>query len=481
MTRPSSPRASDFLTVDDDTRLVTRAAAGEVGAFEELYRRHSQAAWRVAQSVVHNSDDAADAVAEAFTRVLASLPSGRLAVGAPFRPYLLAATRNAAIDILRRSGRVRPTDDSELDGPALRPTPLERAELTADSDVVVQAFRELPERWRSVLWLTEVEGMPARDVAPMLGLTPNGTAQLAVRARAGLRERYLQAHVRNHARPECLFTVDRLGAYAGGALSARDTAKVDQHLAGCEDCRERLTELEDLAPRLRHAILPIPIGLAGLAVGKWQLANASSAAVAGSLTRGGRSVMHAQRALAVASASLLALGVCSTFVVSRDLDRAHQRALERRGATAPKAPESLVLSADSQRPGPDTGTADADGITGADVARALADGSVIDTGASDTVGQANGVADPPAPAQPSTPPAAPAPTAAAPVVQVSAAVSLAAPVTAVVSAGAGDGSCTGVSVDGQGGGCTAPAPTSSPTLTVDAGGESLPPVHVGLP
>ncbi|MCU1462467.1 MAG: polymerase, sigma-24 subunit, subfamily, partial [Acidimicrobiales bacterium] len=275
MARMSSPRASDFLSVDDDASLVAKAAGGEVAAFEELYRRHSQAAWRVAQAVAHNSDDAADAVAEAFTKVLASLPGGRLAAGAPFRPYLLAATRNAAIDILRRSGRVRPADDEELDRPAARPTPAEHAELTHDSEVVVQAFRELPERWRSVLWLTEVEGVPARDAAAMLGLTANGTAQLAVRARAGLRERYLQAHVRNHARPECVFTVERLGAYAGSALAARDTAKVDQHLAGCSDCRDRLAELEDLAPRLRRAALPIPIGLAGLAVGRWQLAGAT--------------------------------------------------------------------------------------------------------------------------------------------------------------------------------------------------------------
>jgi uncharacterized membrane protein len=66
-------------------------------------------------------------------------------------------------------------------------------------------------------------------------------------------------------------------------------------------------------------------------------------------------------------------------------------------------------------------------------------------------------------------------------VQVSAVVSIAAPLTVVVSAGAGSGSCSGLAIAGQGGGCTPPGPEASPAIVVDAGGESLPPVHLGLP
>src|SRR3989442_7161935 len=121
--RRGRPSAADFLTVPSDAELVARVAAGHVGAFEDLYRRHSDAAWRVAQAVTGNRDDAADAVAEAFTRVLQVLPAGRLDEGVPFRPYLLAATRNAAIDTLRRAARPQPRAPLHTLDPRRRPRP----------------------------------------------------------------------------------------------------------------------------------------------------------------------------------------------------------------------------------------------------------------------------------------------------------------------------------------------------------------------
>lgn len=311
-------RTMDASGVPLDQDLVGRAAGGEASAFDELYRRHSPTAWRVAQAVTRSPDDAADAVSEAFTRVFASLSSGALAAGAPFRPYLIAATRNAAIDILRRSGRVRPTEDVEASVPPSRaspwaPGPSESVLAGEDASLVATAFRGLPERWRSVLWLTEVEGIPAREAAGLLGLSANGAAQLAVRARAGLRDRYLQAHVRNHARRECLFTVEHLGAYVGGGLSARDLAKVDQHLTGCPDCRDRLAEIEDLGTTLRRIMVPVPLAL-GTAVGASRLKLALAAASrARGAKAGARVVRHtvgrAHWALAGAAAGLVAAGL----------------------------------------------------------------------------------------------------------------------------------------------------------------------------
>src|SRR5437763_3059474 len=234
-TRPLS--ASINLTVWDG-ELAERAAAGELDAFEELYRRHAQAAWRVAQAVSGNAHDASDAVSEAFTNVLQALPAGRLHVPGQFRSYLLAATRNAAVDGLRRSGRVKPTDaDEVLEPPNVVAGPAEAVMNAADVSLVATAFKSLPERWRSVLWLTEVENMPPKEAAELLGVSPNGVAQLAVRARAGLRERYLQAHMGSgEVEDACRYTVDRLGAYVAGGLPARELSKVDQHLAGCDGC-----------------------------------------------------------------------------------------------------------------------------------------------------------------------------------------------------------------------------------------------------
>lgn len=277
--RPTPGRVGQDVT---DAELASRASAGEIPAFEELYRRHVQAAWRVAQAVTGNPHDAADAVSEAFTRVLQALPT-RLQGGENFRPYLLASVRNASIDVLRRTGRTAPSDDEDvLDGPAVGREPPELLLADVDSDLVATAFRALPERWRTVLWLTEVENMPPREVAGLLGISPNGVAQLAVRARAGLRERFLQAHLRKgEVQRACRGTVANLGAYAAGNLAARDIAKVDQHLAGCMACRDRVRELEDLSQTLNRSVPPIPLFLAAAVTGKWLAASGAAKVGAG--------------------------------------------------------------------------------------------------------------------------------------------------------------------------------------------------------
>jgi RNA polymerase sigma factor (sigma-70 family) len=298
-----------------DAVLVERVIAGFDDAFDELYRRHAQAAWRLGQAVTGNVHDAADAVSEAFARVLKAVRAGRLADGGAFRPYLLAATRNAALDGLRTKGRTQPSDDLEVE--ASSPTPADAAAHVADAALVAEAFRNLPERWRSVLWLTEVEGIAPKDAADQLGLSANGTAQLAVRARKGLRERYLQAHVKaGDVAPACRFTVEHLGAYVGGAISPRDLAKVDQHLAGCPECRARAAELEDLGTPLRHLALPIPLALGALSAERVHAVLTASTSTLPTGSLAARAIQLAKeptpfmrKAAGVSAAGVLALGL----------------------------------------------------------------------------------------------------------------------------------------------------------------------------
>jgi len=257
-------RADTEVLEATDAELVRAGSAGNRDVFAELYRRHAPAAGRVARAVAADDHDAADAAAEAFTRVFDAIVSGR-APEMEFRAYLIVATRNAAIDQRRRADRpgLEQAEGVPVGGGAAnRRGPSEHLTAGEDSQLVAQAFRGLPARWQSVLWLTEVEGVPAREAADVLGLSANNVSQLAVRARARLRERYLQAHVRNHAQPRCLRTVDHLGAYLAGTLTTGQRARVDDHLGGCAACRDRLAEVEDLGLSLRRALVPAPL-LAG--------------------------------------------------------------------------------------------------------------------------------------------------------------------------------------------------------------------------
>jgi RNA polymerase sigma factor (sigma-70 family) len=490
-----------------DADLAIEAADGSSGAFEALYRRHADTAWRVAYAVTGNADDAADAVADAFTRVMQALTAGRLADAALFRSYLMSATRNAAIDLSRRGGRVQHTDRLEhLDvgehGGAAVTTPGERLAAAEDSSLVARAFRSLPERWRSVLWLTEVEGIPPKEAAALLGVTPNNAAQLAVRARAGLRERFVQAHLSGSepVAQSCRFTVERLGGYVTGRLAPRDLAKVDQHLAGCDDCRRRHEELEDVGGSLRRIIVPLPLFLAPAALAKWQLAGAgavadvvaktahtagtaagtaSSTSSASAANRSADLLAKLQKPLLAASTGIFALGVISASVmglphspgVGGDHDRQAPIALPR-SSNPPVVSEVVQFEPTvSQRP---------DGIR---FGHADAVVELVDTGALPPTEAATPVASTPSPSGGATPlpPAGPAgqssppPDDAAPaaVAQVGVAGRLG-PLEGGLTA---SDECQGGSLNGQGMGCEPPAaeaPTAGVTVVTDGSGAGAP-------
>jgi hypothetical protein len=113
------------------------------------------------------------------------------------------------------------------------------------------AFRQLPARWRDVLWHTEIEGNSPTEVAGMLGMTPNAVAVLAHRAREGLRSLYLQQHVAVADHPECRWAGDRLGGHLRGRLAPRDANRMRLHLGWCGDCRERFAEVSEI-DGIRH-------------------------------------------------------------------------------------------------------------------------------------------------------------------------------------------------------------------------------------
>jgi RNA polymerase sigma factor (sigma-70 family) len=256
---------SDTSLVSED-ELLDRAREGDRSAFGTLYLRHRDAARKVAGMCATTAADAEDAVAEGFARVFAALPrmAGRTIA---FRPYLLTAVRNAATDRLRRERRIDLRESMPETAAALQADDV--ALLGLERNLVGEALQALPARWRTVLWLTEVEGLSPAEVSRRIGIKPNAVAALAYRARKGLREAYLQAHLRAEASQECRGTVARLGNYVRGELSEKDRTAIQVHLDSCAKCRCRRDELTDVNATLRHAFLPLPMLLATMAQRRW--------------------------------------------------------------------------------------------------------------------------------------------------------------------------------------------------------------------
>ena len=182
------------MTAEIQHQAPPGAAGLDQRAVAELYSAHAAAAQRAAYAVTRNGPDAEDATSEAFVRILTALAAERLGSNILWGPYLLTASRNAAVDLVRGSSRTWSTErHDDLDREAEAPLPGDGLLAQADAVLVLQAFRDLPRRHRLVLVLVEVDGRSLRQAGAALGLSPNATAQLAVRARAGLRSRFIQA------------------------------------------------------------------------------------------------------------------------------------------------------------------------------------------------------------------------------------------------------------------------------------------------
>jgi RNA polymerase sigma factor (sigma-70 family) len=255
------PGRLDGLTAAPDNDM-----AGS--SYAEFYVEYAPAARRLALSMVPR-DVADDIVAEAFTRVLGAIRAG----GGPdiaFRGYLLAAVRNLAADWLRAGRRVEVAGDLDIEDreagrnellASLISGPEAQAEARAEARLVARAFHRLPVRWRAVLWQLEVEGKAPMAVAPMFGLSANGVSALAMRAREGLRQAYLQEHVGANIPPSCRSHAALLGAGARGRLSRRRWLTMHEHLQHCAACSDLFAELTELSNRL-GSLLP-PAVLAG--------------------------------------------------------------------------------------------------------------------------------------------------------------------------------------------------------------------------
>ncbi|WP_241192440.1 sigma-70 family RNA polymerase sigma factor, partial [Streptomyces sp. ADI96-02] len=254
-----------------DAQLIEGMRGGDDRAYAELFRRHSGAVRRYARSCCRDAHTADDLTAEVFARTLQAVRGGKGPQEA-VRAYLMTAVRHVAAAWTKSAGREHLVDDfavfaaqaartSELSDDAAHGLGAEvLAMREAEQSMAMRAFRSLPERWQAVLWHTTVEEESPSEIAPLFGLTPNATAVLASRAREGLKQAYLQAHVSRALTTggDCAEYADRLGAHARGGLRLRAERGLRKHLDACAKCRVAAGELEQVNAGI-PALLPVAV------------------------------------------------------------------------------------------------------------------------------------------------------------------------------------------------------------------------------
>ncbi|MGW0758065.1 sigma-70 family RNA polymerase sigma factor [Streptomyces sp. NPDC002814] len=288
-----------------DADLIERMRSGDDTAYEELYRRHADAVRRYARTCCRDAHTADDLTAEVFARMLQAVRGGSGPEHA-VRAYLLTSVRRVAANWMKSAKREQLVDNfavfatqaaraSEVSddtasigsfGAGLELGADVRAMHEAEQSMAMQAFRSLPERWQAVLWHTEVEDESPSEVATLFGLDANGTRVLASRAREGLKQAYLQAHVSATLATdeECARHADRLGAYARGSLRTRAERGLRKHLEECAKCRLAAGQIKEVAGGI-PGVVPVAVigwfGAAGYAKVATLIAGGTGAGAAG--------------------------------------------------------------------------------------------------------------------------------------------------------------------------------------------------------
>ncbi|GHD37991.1 sigma-70 family RNA polymerase sigma factor [Streptomyces galbus] len=280
-----------------DAELIDRMRSGDDTAYEELYRRHAHAVRRYARTCCRDGHTADDLTAEVFARMLQAVRGGSGPEHA-VRAYLLTSVRRVAAHWTRTAKREHLVDDfavfaaqascsSEVaDDDTLELGADVRAMHEAEQSMAMRAFRSLPERWQAVLWHTEVEDESPSEVAVLFGLDANGTRVLASRAREGLKQAYLQAHVSTTltSDEECARYADQLGTYARRRLRVRAERGLRKHLEECARCRLAAAQIEEVAGSI-PAVVPVAVigwfGAAGYAKALGLVAGGAGAGAAG--------------------------------------------------------------------------------------------------------------------------------------------------------------------------------------------------------
>lgn len=176
---------------ETDESLVTRARAGDSAAFELLMRRHNQRVFRVVRSVLRDTDDIEDVIQQAYMQAFLHLD--QFGGNARWSTWLCRIAINEALARLRQRGRFVSIEAVSEEAMAnLSKGSGGDPERTASgrefSKMVEQAIDELPDIYRSVLILREVEGMTTEETASVLDVQTDVIKTRLHRARASLRD-----------------------------------------------------------------------------------------------------------------------------------------------------------------------------------------------------------------------------------------------------------------------------------------------------
>ena len=192
----NSAQLAVIETASDDLALVHASKSGDVAAFEELVKRYDRKLLRIAHHVMHNWEDAQDAVQEAFLKAFQHL--GQFRENSKFSTWLIRITLNQSLMKLRERRVTREVslvndfqsedDNLPIDVADWAPNPEELYGVAELREILRKTLQELGPGLRVVFVLRDIEGLSLEQTAEALDLSLAAVKARSRRARLQLRE-----------------------------------------------------------------------------------------------------------------------------------------------------------------------------------------------------------------------------------------------------------------------------------------------------
>ena len=184
---------------DEDYDLIAAINAGRNNLFYDLVKRYEQRIYNFGIKMCNDITDAEDLVQETFLNVFKYLKDFRYET--KFKNWLFRVASSVCIRKRRKSKFAPeselsledfiPGDDSDAsqEFPEWAALPLEKLLNRELADTVQEAIRSLPERYRPIIVLRDIEGFSTQETAQILDITPANVKVRLHRARLFLREK----------------------------------------------------------------------------------------------------------------------------------------------------------------------------------------------------------------------------------------------------------------------------------------------------
>jgi RNA polymerase sigma-70 factor (ECF subfamily) len=167
----------------DDSQLVRAVLAGQANAERELYDRHVDRIYRLAFRMAGDDTLARDFTQDTFVRAFGKLADfrGEASLGT----WLHTIATSVILNGLKKVRRIR---SREIGGDELPDVPVTRREAEPDLKLkLARAIDALPEGYRMVFVMHDVEGYTHEEIGRALGVQPGTSKAQLFRARARLR------------------------------------------------------------------------------------------------------------------------------------------------------------------------------------------------------------------------------------------------------------------------------------------------------